>query len=110
VTAGAAEAQVNPPEYRRRYTELALHLIENLVYRPAVVCTGAAIAFLSGKQAHIPIWADRTGLGWLWRCFYDPKKFIPRYLSALSLFMVILRFGPEQPLPRLEKAVNSDHH
>jgi len=83
--------------------KLALYLIENLVYRPAVICTGAAIAFLSGKQAPIPIWADRIGLGWLWRCFYEPKKFIPRYLSALSLFMLMLRFGPAQPLPRRER-------
>lgn len=82
--------------------KLALYLIENLVYRPAIICTGAAIAFLSGKQAPIPAWADRTGLGWLWRCFYEPKKFIPRYLSALSLFMLILRFGSAQPLPRQE--------
>ncbi|MDP2854671.1 MAG: WecB/TagA/CpsF family glycosyltransferase [Smithellaceae bacterium] len=82
--------------------KLALYLIENLVYRPAVICTGAAIAFLSGKQAPIPVWVDHVGLGWLWRCFYEPKKFIPRDLSALSLFMLILRFGSAQPLPRQE--------
>jgi len=86
--------------------KLALYLIRNMVYRPAIICTGAAIAFLSGMQAPIPVWADRAGLGWLWRCFYEPGKFVPRYLSALSLFRLILRFGPAPPLPpstRLER-------
>lgn len=83
--------------------KLAFYLSKNLDYRPAVICTGAAIAFLSGKQAPIPVWADRTGLGWLWRCIYEPKKFIPRYLSALSLFLLMLRFGATPPLPSLGK-------
>lgn len=81
--------------------KLALYLLEHLVYRPAIICTGAAIAFLSGKQSFIPGWVDRIGLGWLWRCFDKPKKFIPRYLSALSLLKLMLRFGPAQPMPCL---------
>ncbi len=84
--------------------KLALYLIENLIYRPAIICTGAAIAFLSGKQAPIPVCADCIGLGWLYRCFDKPKKFIPRYLSALSLFMLMLRFGPAQPIAKSRKS------
>ena len=33
------------------------------------ICTGAAIAFLSGLQNTIPRWADRIYLGWLLRCY-----------------------------------------
>lgn len=40
---------------------------------------------LEGTQAKIPVWADRSGLGWLMRYIYEPKKFIPRYWSALPL-------------------------
>lgn len=77
--------------------KLALYLIENLSYKPSIVCTGAAIAFLSGKQASIPTWVDRVGLGWLWRCFENPRKFVPRYLSALSLAKLMFRYGALPP-------------
>ncbi len=77
--------------------KLALYLRENLSYRPSIICTGAAIAFLSGRQAHIPSWADHIGLGWLWRCFQNPRKFIPRYFSALSLMFLIIKYGATLP-------------
>ena len=60
-------------------------LRERLDPCPGIVCTGAAVAFLAGTQAKIPVGADRSGLGWLMRCIYEPKKFIPRYWSALPL-------------------------
>lgn len=64
---------------------------------PAILCTGAAIGFLSGNQVSIPAWADRVYLGWLFRCLYEPRKFIPRYWSALPLIWLILRYGDELP-------------
>ena len=42
---------------------LGLYLKQNLVYLPAIHCIGAAIAFLSGDQADIPVWGDRFYLG-----------------------------------------------
>lgn len=77
--------------------KLALYLRENLSYKPSIVCTGAAIAFLSGKQASIPPWVDRIGLGWLWRSLENPRKFVPRYLSAFSLAKLIFRYGALSP-------------
>lgn len=70
---------------------LGAWLRERLEVRTGIVCTGAAIAFLAGTQASIPVWADRSGLGWLMRCIYEPKKFIPRYWSALPLIGQVWR-------------------
>jgi len=64
---------------------------------PAIICTGAAIGFLSGNQVNIPTWADRMYLGWFFRCLYEPKKFVPRYWSALPLAYLIARYGEKLP-------------
>ena len=64
---------------------------------PAIICTGAAIGFLSGNQVNIPTWADYFYLGWLFRCIYEPTKFVPRYWSALPLAWILLRHGEECP-------------
>jgi UDP-N-acetyl-D-mannosaminuronic acid transferase (WecB/TagA/CpsF family) len=53
-----------------------------LLRRPVILCTGAAIAFLTGGQANIPTWADRMYLGWFLRIARDPASFIPRYFKA----------------------------
>jgi UDP-N-acetyl-D-mannosaminuronic acid transferase (WecB/TagA/CpsF family) len=68
---------------------LGAWLRERLDPCPGIVCTGAAVAFLAGTQAKIPVWADRSGLGWLMRCIYEPRKFIPRYWSALPLVWMV---------------------
>jgi UDP-N-acetyl-D-mannosaminuronic acid transferase (WecB/TagA/CpsF family) len=70
---------------------LGLYLKRNLAYRPAIHCVGAAIAFLSGDQVHIPVWADRFYLGWLFRSIAEPKRYIPRYWSARKLLALMLR-------------------
>ncbi|WP_433965507.1 WecB/TagA/CpsF family glycosyltransferase [Tunturiibacter gelidiferens] len=70
---------------------LGLYLKRNLAYRPAVHCIGAAIAFLSGDQVLIPVWADRYYLGWLFRSFAEPKRYIPRYWDARKLLAIMLR-------------------
>ncbi len=75
---------------------LGAWLRERLDPRPGIVCTGAAIAFLAGTQARIPVWADRCGLGWLLRCIYNPRKFIPRYWRALPLLWMVWRDGKQQ--------------
>ena len=70
---------------------LGLYLKRNLTYRPAIHCIGAAIAFLSGDQVHIPVWADRLYLGWLFRSFAEPQRYIPRYWSARKLLTLMVR-------------------
>src|SRR6266568_213005 len=76
---------------------LGLYLKRNLDYLPAIHCIGAAIAFLSGDQVRIPSWADRLWLGWLFRCFSSPRRFVPRYLSAPQLIPLIWRYRDQLP-------------
>jgi len=71
---------------------LGLFLRQNLSYRPAIICTGAAIAFLSRQQANIPPWADRLMLGWLMRIIYAPGRFLPRYRKALQLVPLLWKY------------------
>ncbi len=72
-------------------------LRENLTFRPAIYCVGAAIAFLTGGQADIPVWADKYTLGWLFRIMDNPKKFWRRYYEAFALFPLIWRYKDRLP-------------
>jgi UDP-N-acetyl-D-mannosaminuronic acid transferase (WecB/TagA/CpsF family) len=72
---------------------LGAYLASRLSYSPAIVCTGAAIAFLSGRQAKIHPWLDRLMLAWLVRCLHEPRKFVPRYLRGFGLIQVVLTFA-----------------
>jgi len=76
---------------------LGLYLKRNLAYRPAIHCIGAAIAFLSGDQVHIPVWADKFYLGWLFRSLSEPKRYIPRYWGAFKLLPLMLRHRDRLP-------------
>ena len=71
---------------------LGAYLKKNLdeSYRPAIVCTGAAIAFLTGSQSKIPKVVDDMYLGWLARCLANPKVFVVRYISGLKLIRILL--------------------
>jgi UDP-N-acetyl-D-mannosaminuronic acid transferase (WecB/TagA/CpsF family) len=77
---------------------LGFHLKQQLDYLPAIHCIGAAIAFLSGDQVHIPDWADRYYLGWLLRCLSSPRRFVPRYLSAPRLVPLLMRYRNRLPV------------
>jgi UDP-N-acetyl-D-mannosaminuronic acid transferase (WecB/TagA/CpsF family) len=81
---------------------LGLYLKRNLSYLPAIHCIGAAIAFLSGDQVNIPVWADKFYLGWLLRSLSEPKRYIPRYWEARKLFTLMLRNRGNLPALRAE--------
>lgn len=68
-----------------------------LPYRPAILCLGAALAFLTGAQVGIPVWVDRARLGWLWRSMASPRTYGWRYVRSLRLVVLILRHGSEAP-------------
>jgi UDP-N-acetyl-D-mannosaminuronic acid transferase (WecB/TagA/CpsF family) len=76
---------------------LGAWLKSNLTYRPAIICTGAAIAFRSGLQAPIPLWADAVYLGWLLRILRAPRRFLPRYVRAVKLAWLVARYGSLRP-------------
>lgn len=77
--------------------KLGYYLIQGLDYRPAIICTGAAIAFLTGRQADIPVWADRLYLGWILRCLRAPRVFLPRYWKARRLFFLLWKYREKSP-------------
>lgn len=72
--------------------KLGLYLKENLSFFPAIMCTGAAISFKTGRQVKMPLWIDHLYLGWLARCISKPKVFIPRYLKGFKLLCLILKY------------------
>jgi UDP-N-acetyl-D-mannosaminuronic acid transferase (WecB/TagA/CpsF family) len=78
---------------------LGFYLKQHLDYTSAIHCVGAAIAFLTGDQVGIPIWVDRSGLGWLWRVFSNPSRYGPRYWEALHLVSLLLRYRDRIPIP-----------
>jgi len=77
--------------------KLGLFLKENLRARPAINCIGAALAFLTGDQPPIPMWADTFYLGWLLRLLRQPRIFGPRYLGAFKLPALIFRYRDNLP-------------
>jgi N-acetylglucosaminyldiphosphoundecaprenol N-acetyl-beta-D-mannosaminyltransferase len=83
---------------------LGLYLKRNLTYRPSIHCIGAAIAFLSGDQVQIPVWADKFYLGWLFRCLSAPRRYVPRYWSARKLLPLMVRYRSELPVVDSEAA------
>jgi exopolysaccharide biosynthesis WecB/TagA/CpsF family protein len=83
--------------------KLGYYLRENLSYRPAIHCIGAALGFITGDQRSIPEWADRFYLGWLRRLIAQPRVFIPRLSRGLELPRLIWRFGDRLPPMRNEK-------
>jgi UDP-N-acetyl-D-mannosaminuronic acid transferase (WecB/TagA/CpsF family) len=76
---------------------LGLYLKRNLPYLPAIHCIGAAIAFLSGDQVLIPVWADKLYVGWLFRCLSEPRRYFPRYWAARKLFSLMVRYRSDLP-------------
>jgi UDP-N-acetyl-D-mannosaminuronic acid transferase (WecB/TagA/CpsF family) len=76
---------------------LGLYLKLNLSYLPGIHCIGAAIAFLSGDQVNIPVWADKYYLGWLFRSLSQPRRYVPRYWNARKLFVLIHRYRHHRP-------------
>lgn len=85
---------------------LGFYLKRELDYLPAIHCTGAAIAFLSGDQVRIPNWTDRLYLGWLVRCLSSPRRYVPRYFSALQFIPLLWRYREHLPVSQ-EQAVRN---
>ena len=85
---------------------LGLFLRNKLSFPTTILCTGAALAFLSGEQVKIPNWADRLYLGWLLRCCAKPTVFVPRYLNAFRLIGVLAKNG--ENLPKVSASQSQD--
>jgi UDP-N-acetyl-D-mannosaminuronic acid transferase (WecB/TagA/CpsF family) len=77
--------------------KLGHYLRENLPYRPAIHCIGAALGFITGDQPAIPDWADRLYLGWLLRLVAQPRIFLPRLIRGFELPWLIAKYGDNLP-------------
>lgn len=77
--------------------KLGYYLHENLSYRPAIHCTGAALGFVTGEQIAIPDWADRFFLGWVFRLVAQPQIFTRRLSRAFELPWLIWKYGRNLP-------------
>jgi len=86
--------------------KLGYYLRENLSYRPAIHCIGAALGFVTGDQRTIPDWADRSYLGWFFRLRAQPRVFIPRLSRAVELPWLIWKYG--EKLPPIRAAAGSE--
>ena len=69
---------------------LGLFIINNINYKVSIICTGAAIAFLTRRQAPINDIIDKFYLGWLVRIIFNPKKSLLRTLKSLYLIKQVL--------------------
>jgi N-acetylglucosaminyldiphosphoundecaprenol N-acetyl-beta-D-mannosaminyltransferase len=72
---------------------LGWDLRQRLGYTPSILCIGGAIAFLSGRQTRIPVWADRLALGWLLRFIAAPRAFAAKMRGVQRLAPLIWRYG-----------------
>lgn len=78
---------------------LGWELRQHLSYKPTILCIGGAIAFLTGRQAAIPVWADRLGLGWLFRFTADPRGFSAKVKGVERLAALIWKFRDRSVAP-----------
>jgi N-acetylglucosaminyldiphosphoundecaprenol N-acetyl-beta-D-mannosaminyltransferase len=65
--------------------QLGIFIKKNIKQKISIICTGAAIAFITKRQAPINDYVDKFYLGWLWRIIYNPKLFFFRTFKSLML-------------------------
>ena len=64
---------------------LAIYLRNNIKFKISIMCTGAAIAFMTGEQAPINKLIDKIYLGWLLRIVWNPKLYLGRILKSFKI-------------------------
>lgn len=69
---------------------LALYLRDNLKFKTSIICTGAAIAFLTKRQAPINDFVDKYYLGWIFRIIFNPRKHFLRALKSVFLIKLFI--------------------
>ncbi len=64
---------------------LGLFIKNYLSKKKLIICTGAAIAFLTKRQAPINDLVDKFYLGWALRLIFNPKNTYKRFLNSFKL-------------------------
>ncbi len=71
--------------------KLGAYLKKKIKFKSNIICTGAAISFLTGEQATIPDLIDKLYLGWLFRIIFSPKNYFMRYFNAFILIKLSIK-------------------
>lgn len=69
---------------------LGFYLKKKLSKKISIICTGAAIAFLTKRQAPINDLVDRLYLGWALRLIYNPINTYKRFLNSFKLIKLFI--------------------
>jgi UDP-N-acetyl-D-mannosaminuronic acid transferase (WecB/TagA/CpsF family) len=69
---------------------LALYILSKINFKSSIICSGAALAFLTGAQAPITDIIDKLYLGWLTRLAYNPRLYFFRIMKSFGLFKIVL--------------------
>ena len=64
---------------------LGIYIKKKIRNKINIICTGAAIAFMTKRQAPINDFIDKYYLGWLVRLIYGPKNVVTRILKSFLL-------------------------
>ena len=64
---------------------LAIYIRDRVKFRISIMCTGAAIAFMTGEQAPINKFIDKIYLGWLLRIIWKPQMYLGRILKSFKI-------------------------
>ena len=64
---------------------LAIHIRNKIKFKVSIMCTGAAIAFMTGEQAPINKFIDKVYLGWLARILWKPNLYLGRILKSFKI-------------------------
>ena len=70
---------------------LGYYLKRKIKFNPIIICSGAAISFLTKQQAPINNFIDKIYLGWLVRIIFNPKVFLNRYFKSFTLFFIVYK-------------------
>ena len=64
---------------------LGIYIKKKIKQKINIICTGAAIAFMTKRQAPINDFIDKYYLGWFLRLIYGPKNVVIRILKSFLL-------------------------
>lgn len=70
---------------------LGLYIKTNIKFKTSILCTGAAIAFLTKSQAPINDTVDKYYMGWLLRTIFNPREYFLRIFKSLFLIKYFLK-------------------
>lgn len=57
----------------------------------AIIMTcGGWLGFVAGTEARAPRWMQRIGLEWVARLYQAPRRLLPRYVSGMASFLVLI--------------------